>query len=174
MNTLTANLVVTASFAGSRNLPSLNPAQMPLNTYGPSHLYTLGTDADGVDVVWAETLTLDPGQTIQVDIANLTAKASNLFENFGFATVKEVLVEMRTNADNSTQSSGVRLFGAASNSFQGWMDANAKASVNAPDGYYAQGDSTGITVGANSMFQIENKDGSNYATVRVTFYGIKV
>lgn len=172
MDTLRAEMAIVAKWSGGRSETGFNDA-FANNNYGPDRSYTLGDGDNEVDAVYAQVITIDGAADETIDLSSLAAKYSNLYADFGFDLVKEVLIEVLANDDESDPASGVQVGNAASNSWQGWLSAGATVDVDYLGDYHAGSDTGRAVDGTHKNLFIANLDATNTATVRITIYGRK-
>jgi hypothetical protein len=173
MDTLEATLSVSNTWSGSRTEDAATDPNVG-DRYETELSFVVGTGDGKINATYSEIRELAASANETIDLTSLVNKYSNLYESFGFATVKTLSIEVIENADNSAQASAVRVGNAASNQFDGWLSAAATHDVR-KNGVYAVGDDVGQTVDAtHKNLKVANLDGSNKATYRITVNGIKV
>jgi len=167
---LTAGVTLTGTVAGTTVTPSRN-ASVDLRRVTN---YTAGDATAPVNQVLdkgTDTQTLAAGATVTV---GLTAGGENplgeaITGAAAFIKVREILVEH----DSASLSSGVTVFNAASNSFQGMVSAAGFLTLP-PGGRITLSLPTaaGMPVsGSAKNFKITNVDGVNAATIRYVVGG---
>ncbi len=167
---------VQYSWTAAQDIDGLSSPLSATGTYSVKNSWSYG-DAAGQSANVFFTLEVLAGSiSAQIDLFNLLVPQSNVNISFAFGKVTMLSVELITNEDASTGSTGIRVGGAASNAFDGWWSAGATQDIDTGGLPVIMGGNgtTGKTVGAGNRFlKILNLDAVNEATVRVTVFGVQ-
>lgn len=136
--------------------------------------FTFGTGSSQFNAVYSQDHTLAASASETID---LSTGLSDIFgATFGFATVKEIYVNLIANPDASTGASSITVGAAASNANLLWLGSATDTFTVYKSGIpMHMGDPTGKTVsGSAKNVKILNNDSSNKATFRITVVGVAV
>lgn len=171
--TLNANVNLTGSMVGSTGRPGLNN---PLSAALSLAFTQGGTGATLIDQILdgatGET-TLTAGSTTDIDLT--TGEENPLVESISgadaFAKVRLIYVSH----ESTSLASSIVVFDAASNAFQGPVEATAGITLKPGEGHlFWSATTAGWTVdGTHKVFRLVNADGVNDATVRYLVGGSK-
>jgi hypothetical protein len=146
------------------------------DSYGQQQTWELGDGEGEINAVYFDYGAIPGGGTATFDLFNVDSPQSNLEQSFAFSLVKYIKIELLPNPDGSSSASSISIGNAATNAFQGWISAGATVSIDGGINSvpYQAGSDTGKAVSATVRnLKIVNNDASNYATVRLTVYGLQ-
>lgn len=176
MDSLSAKTGLTSEWNVAESVTGLTDSIKLSGNDDDSLSFLIGTGSGMVDTVYFQERTLLAGANETLDLSSIgVADAkSNFNVAFGFAHIKSIKVRILTNSDNTTIASSIRIGGAASNAWNGWLSAGATEDIDHNGSPFVKGSDTGRPVDStHKNLKIENLDLTHSLTYQILVYGIK-
>lgn len=179
MDIISAKMSVTADWNESQAVLGLIPSILLSGTDEDSLSFLIGSGSGLVDVIYFQQRTLAAGADETLDLADIPVAdaESNFNVAFGFQHIKSIKIRIVDNDDeDETIAHSMKIGGAASNQWTGWLDPSTATETIHSDGVpYTKGSDRGqIVDGTHKDLKITNLDGTNQLTYQILVYGIKI